>query len=50
MTLFHATDVAGLRFLNGERLDAAAAAKIDGPPWFFLATHAEDAAYFAALS
>jgi hypothetical protein len=36
--------------LRGTPLDAAkaAAGKIDGPPGFFLATHADDAAYLAA--
>jgi hypothetical protein len=50
-TLFHGTDVASARsLLDGAPLDAAtaAAAKIDGPAGFFLATHADDAAYFAA--
>ncbi|CAN5614894.1 hypothetical protein BH09MYX1_BH09MYX1_33760 [soil metagenome] len=50
-TLFHGTDVSSARgFLAGAELDsgAAAAAKIDGAPGFFLATAAEDAAYFAA--
>ncbi|MBK8254387.1 MAG: hypothetical protein IPK82_17175 [Polyangiaceae bacterium] len=50
LRLFHGTDVSSARnFLNGTPLDAAkaAAAKIDGPPGFFLATHADDAAYFA---
>jgi hypothetical protein len=49
--MFHGTDLAsGGRLLQGEVLDAAkaAAAKIDGPPGFFLATHADDAVYFAA--
>jgi hypothetical protein len=49
-TLFHGTSVGSAeRLLMGEGLDAtlAAALKIDGPPGFFLATHADDAAYFA---
>jgi hypothetical protein len=49
--MFHGTDVpSGLKFLNGEDLSAAkaAAGKIDGPPGFFLSTHAEDAMYFAS--
>jgi hypothetical protein len=50
-TFFHGTDVeTGTRFLGGAGLDEASAAarKIDGPEGFFLATHPEDAAYFAA--
>jgi hypothetical protein len=48
--LFHGTDIDSARsLLRGTPLDAATAAanKIDGPPGFFLATHADDAAYFA---
>jgi hypothetical protein len=48
---YHGADVASaLYFLNGGRLDAAVAAtnKIEGPPGFFLATHVDDAAFFAA--
>jgi len=51
VTLFHGTDAkSGINLLNGEELNAAKAAanKLDGPPGFFLATHADDAAYFAA--
>ena len=50
LVLYHGTDVdSALRFMNGEPLDAAkaAAAKIDGPPGFFLATEYDDAEYFA---
>jgi hypothetical protein len=50
LLLYHGTSVkSALGFLNGEALEAtaAAAAKIDGPPGFFLATHSEDAMYFA---
>jgi hypothetical protein len=48
--VFHGTDLdSGLRFLNGMALDTAVAAarKIDGPPGFFLAVHAREAAFFA---
>lgn len=50
-TAFHGTDVdSALHLLNGGRLDAAAAItrKIDGPDGFFLATHLDDASFFAA--
>lgn len=49
-SFFHGTDAATARsLLGGAPLDAAAAAarKIDGKPGFFLAAHADDAAYFA---
>ncbi len=48
--LYHGTSVASAEtLLAGEGLNAARAAalKIDGPVGFFLATHADDAAYFA---
>ena len=48
---FHGTDVdSALHLLNGGRLDAAMAAarKIEGSPGFFLATHADDAFFFAS--
>jgi hypothetical protein len=51
VVLYHGTSVrSGLALLNGASLDiiTAMAQKLDGPPGFFLATHAEDAAYFAA--
>jgi hypothetical protein len=51
MTLFHGTDVnSATAFLRGASLNAekAAAGKIDGGPGFYLATHSDDAAYFAA--
>ena len=50
-TYYHGTDLrSAVRLLNGAPLDAAvaAAAKIDGPPGFFLATVESDADYFAA--
>jgi hypothetical protein len=49
--LYHGTAVrSGLALLNGAPLDiiTATAHKLDGAPGFFLATRAEDAAYFAA--
>jgi hypothetical protein len=48
--VFHGTDLdSARRLLAGEPLDAvkAAAAKIDGPPGFFLAAEYADAEYFA---
>lgn len=49
-TAYHGTDVeSALNLLNGGKLKAASAAarKIDGPAGFFLATHLDDAAFFA---
>jgi hypothetical protein len=49
--LFHGTAASSAeRLLAGEALNAATAAafKIDGSAGFFLATHIDDAAYFAA--
>lgn len=49
--MYHGTDVdSAVDLLRGADLDAAlaASAKIDGPPGFFLATEADDAAYFAS--
>ncbi len=51
IVLYHGTRrESAINLLAGEGLDAARAAalKIDGPPGFFLATHADDAAVFAA--
>lgn len=50
-TYYHGTDLqSAVRLLNGDPLDAAvaAAAKIDGPAGFFLATVEPDADFFAA--
>lgn len=50
LSCYHGTDArSALNLLNGAPLDvaAAAAAKIDGPPGFFLATHEADAVFFA---
>lgn len=47
---YHGTDVeSGLALLNGRNLDQtiASSRKIDGPEGFFLATHVEDAEFFA---
>lgn len=49
--LYHGTSVrSGLALLNGASLDIVTATvqELDGPSGFFLATRAEDAAYFAA--
>jgi hypothetical protein len=49
-TMYHGTSVeSAVAFLNGAGLDVAAAVaqKIDGKVGFFLATHVDDAAYFA---
>jgi hypothetical protein len=49
-TFYHGTSVdSAERLLAGEPLNAAvaSAAKIDGPPGFFLATHPDAAEYFA---
>jgi hypothetical protein len=50
MRFYHGTDHdSAVALLAGEPLDAAkaAAAKIDGPPGFFLATELPDAQFFA---
>lgn len=50
LLLYHGASMkSALGFLNGQALEVAtaAAAKIDGPPGFYLATHSEDAMYFA---
>lgn len=51
MDLFHGSDLASAHsLLSGARLDESKAArrKVDGPPGFFLATHPDDASFFAA--
>lgn len=51
--LYHGTSIrSGLALLNGAPLDitTAAAQKLDGPPGFFLATRAEDAALLRGTS
>jgi hypothetical protein len=50
LILYHGTDAASaVDLLNGQPLDPAIASakKRDGPPGFFLATHAHDAEFFA---